>query len=232
MVNYWELVATPNTKLLLHLNWNSTDASGNGNNWTDTNITYVNGVFWQGANFNGSSYIRKAQSASLQVTNLTINLWIKKTGGDWWIIGMVCYDNGAAWNNISYFLWFWSDNKLFYIQWNWSADVVSLSWSSTLTADSTWKMITVVRNPTAGTTDFYINWALDVSRTGNTSALYYWATNDWLTIWWYLNAAGTVDLKFIGDIDEVYIRNYAWSATEVLNYYNQSKGVYAPKFNS
>lgn len=45
------------TKLLLHLNGNSTDSSGNGNNGTDTAITYsqANGKFGQGAGFNGST---------------------------------------------------------------------------------------------------------------------------------------------------------------------------------
>ena len=45
------------TKLLLHLNGKSTDSSGNGNNGTNSNITYslANGKFGQGAGFNGSS---------------------------------------------------------------------------------------------------------------------------------------------------------------------------------
>lgn len=43
--------------LLYHLNGNSNDASGNGRNGTDANISYslANGKFGQGAGFNGSS---------------------------------------------------------------------------------------------------------------------------------------------------------------------------------
>ena len=49
----WAGAAT--TLWLYHLNWNSNDSSGNGNNWTDTNISYVDWKFWQCGSFNWSS---------------------------------------------------------------------------------------------------------------------------------------------------------------------------------
>lgn len=64
-----------------HLNGNSNDFSGNGNNGTDTAITYsqANGKFGQGAGFNGSN-------SNIQINSLpalgdcTICAYIKMTG--------------------------------------------------------------------------------------------------------------------------------------------------------
>jgi hypothetical protein len=48
--------ATGNTKILYHLDGNSTDSSGNANNGSDANVTYTaGGKFGQYAAFNGSS---------------------------------------------------------------------------------------------------------------------------------------------------------------------------------
>lgn len=70
------------TKLLLHLNGNSTDSSGNGNNGSDSNITYsqVNGKFGQGAGFNGvSSRINFPKNSNTYLyNNWTIIAWVKR----------------------------------------------------------------------------------------------------------------------------------------------------------
>ena len=52
-------IPTANTKLYYKLNGGATDDSGNGNNGTATNVTYVDGRFGQGASFAGNtgSYI-------------------------------------------------------------------------------------------------------------------------------------------------------------------------------
>lgn len=65
---------------LWHLNGNSTDSSGNGNNGTDTNITYsqANGKFGQGADFDGStSKIDMGTSNIFNFTgDFTILMWL------------------------------------------------------------------------------------------------------------------------------------------------------------
>jgi hypothetical protein len=69
-------------KGLWRLNGNSNDASGNGNNGTDTNITYsqANGRLNQGAGFNGtSSKIALASTASLKPAKLTILATVRTT---------------------------------------------------------------------------------------------------------------------------------------------------------
>lgn len=72
------------TKLLLHLNGNSTDSSGNGNNGSDSNIIYsqANGKFGQGVGFNGSSSrIQIPYSATLDsgTGGFSISCWFKTT---------------------------------------------------------------------------------------------------------------------------------------------------------
>lgn len=69
-------------RLLLRLNGNSNDSSGNGNNGTDTQIAYslANGRFNEGALFNRalSSRIVIGTSSTLQpATALTFSMWIK-----------------------------------------------------------------------------------------------------------------------------------------------------------
>jgi len=61
-----------------HLNGNSNDFSGNGNNGTDTSITYslANGKFNQGAGFNGSSSKILFNIQSVK----TVSFWFRRNG--------------------------------------------------------------------------------------------------------------------------------------------------------
>jgi len=68
------------TRGLWHLNGSSADSSGNGNNGTDTAITYslANGKFGQGGSFNGTTSCSViANAASLRPAgNFTISAWV------------------------------------------------------------------------------------------------------------------------------------------------------------
>lgn len=65
------------TKLLLHLEGSSTDSSGNGNNGTDSNMSYVNGKFGKCASFNGSSSKISVPSNMLGgASAITISCWV------------------------------------------------------------------------------------------------------------------------------------------------------------
>jgi methionine-rich copper-binding protein CopC len=59
-----------------------TDNSGNGNNGTIHNATWVNGLFGKALSFDGStSFVSIASSASLQLTNgMTLEAWVDPTG--------------------------------------------------------------------------------------------------------------------------------------------------------
>jgi len=93
------------TKLLLHLNGSSADSSGNGNNGTDSNITYslANGKFGQGAGFTSSSSSQIALPTSLADLNsdtaFSFSYWLKRTNTSSQFIGTRCNTSAhAQWN--------------------------------------------------------------------------------------------------------------------------------------
>jgi len=90
------------TKLLLHLNGNSTDVSGNGNNGTDANITYGlgNGKFFAGAGFNGTTSKIRCSSAISFTGNFTISFWIYMNDNT----DIMCVNKGQAGSSYSQFL--------------------------------------------------------------------------------------------------------------------------------
>jgi hypothetical protein len=68
------------TRLLLHLNGNTSDSSGNGNNGTGTNITYVNSRLGKCASFSMSpntwSHIQVPDHSSLNIRDaITVSVW-------------------------------------------------------------------------------------------------------------------------------------------------------------
>ena len=68
------------TKLLLNMNGNSNDSSGNNNNGVDTGIYYSKeyGRFNEGARFNGStSKIKGSSNLGINGGNITILTWVK-----------------------------------------------------------------------------------------------------------------------------------------------------------
>jgi hypothetical protein len=199
------------TKLLLHLNGNSTDSSGNGNNGTDTNITYsqANGRFGMGAGFNGSSSYINVSTNLYALTDFTISAWIKTT------------DTG---------------NKEIYEQKN-TADNADLdfsinlgklnlsnyngSTSPTVTSnasinDGNWHHVVGTRS--GSTIKVYIDGRYDNQNTsGNTVTV-------------GINtgqvgrhpSGGTTYLN--GSIDEVIVENIAWTPQQVAKYYSYAKG--------
>lgn len=203
----WAWPAT--TKGLYHLNGNSTDSSGNGNNWTDTNVSYVAGKFWQCASFNGSSSYITTSSAVI-----TWNVWA------WTTISFRMYwDNYTNCVPINHFSWsnYYSDifiesttkiyPRLFSYTW-------TLSGSYTL---QTGKRYHIVMTWSWTTEYCYINWELIFTRT--------WCT-DWtptwnFTIWrnahlWWRN-------YFDWLIDEVIVENRVWTPVEIQKYYTYAK---------
>ena len=202
------------TKLLLHLNGNSTDSSGNGNNGTDTNITYsqANGKFGQGAGFNGSnSWITRANLMSATNT-ATISMWVKMTNFTNTIqaIGGISADNV----NGSFFFYAYNSNSAIraLIRTNNNLDGVSASglssgvWYNLLATYDGSKMKYYVDSKFIG----------EINMTGNVGGnipLLLGQTNVSNYNYW-LNGA----------IDEVIVENRAWTASEVRKYYTNAKG--------
>lgn len=65
------LIRDPSLGGYWNLNGNSNDTSGNGNNGTDSNITYKSGKIGQGANFNGSNSQIDVGNATTGKLNIT-----------------------------------------------------------------------------------------------------------------------------------------------------------------
>lgn len=204
------------SKAIYHLNWNSNDSSGNGNNWTDTSITYVNWRVWtQSASFNGTtSAITLPDTLMNWTTAGTLLFWFKRatTGNQHTLIdksqiGVVNYfqltlqPTGA------------DQNKLRWISFGWW----TIFSTSAITDTTDWHNGWITFDWT--NVNFYIDWVLDrtvwytfwVPATNRTPYIWKIDTNIWYMEWL---------------IDEVIIENRAWSAVEIKRYYTFSKWRY------
>lgn len=213
------------------LNGNSNDYSGNGNNGTDTNITYSksNGRLNQGAGFNGSSSrISITNVASLRPQNtLTISAWVKVTP-----LSTVSYIfqssyeyQGTPWNfaGVGLFIDLVSSNYSIVFQTgNYSASKFSLKYIiSQNLINSKWNLITATLDGTTGR--LYLNGFLIESATDDYLPSY--QANNYISIGGR-NVNGTFYNYFNGCIDELIIDNTAWSPAQIKNYYAATKGFF------
>jgi len=218
MATLGELISegSATTKLLLHLNGDATDSSGNGNNGTSSNITYslANGRFGQGAGFNGTnSYI----STGLDLKNITktIIAWVKPTGTAFGVIVNQWYAP-ASWE---FFLD--ASNHLSYASYNGSS--VSSVTSTIVLSTGVWYMVAVSYNASNNLANIYINGAIAGSATLSVEE----STSASNGMWLGRENGSTVYSPFNGSIDEVIISNTAWSATKIAKYYAMAKGRWA-----
>jgi hypothetical protein len=221
------------TKGLWHLNGNSTDSSGNGNNGTDSNITYglAYGKFGQGASFNGSSSVIQTAAWS-PPGNYTISMWINAdtlpaSGG---FMSLFCnYDVPTTLQDRGIDLRLYNDNGTQKIQTLHGIPVSSgssalLSYSTTLST-STWYLLNVVYNGT--TVKLYLN-ANEVATANmavNIPAIV--KLTNIGNFGYYTTSKTTLSRYFNGSIDEVIVENRAWTAEQVKKYYSASKGRWA-----
>lgn len=202
---------TANTKVLYHLDGNSTDSSGNGKNGTDANISYgtAYGYFDQGALFNGSnSKITIPQSAVLAGTgNFTMSVWYKGTA----IAGpdqFVSIGNNS--NNASYFLGRADTGGPY-------TEIYGGVTKKGTILINTGAFFNVIYSQTNGSVSVYVNGTLDFTQaySPNLGTTYFILGNnsstDWLT----------------GSLDEFIYENTAWSQAQVTAYYNASAAVAA-----
>lgn len=210
------------TKLLLHLNGNSTDSSGNGNNGTSTNITYslANGKFGQGAGFNGSSSkitIPSNSSLNFGSGNRTINVWMKTSAttegrlynnrnnsSTWWSLG---YNYTAASTpsiNFEAANAYPSKYKLF------SSPAINNGTYNLYTLVISGSNLSIYVNASLGASDTWTPFSTDGANTTN-------------YIGAYADGSTFAEL-FNGSIDELILENRAWSAQEVAKYYTHTKG--------
>lgn len=197
------------------LNGSSTDYSGNGNHGTDTAITYAqgNGVFNQGALFNGtSSLIQLPNNASLRVgAAFTLSAWFKTSSnsGYQYIIGK----SNFATDLFGYEFFLYLDTIKFYVN---GATVGNYLVANQIYNDNTWHHVVGV----ATGTNMYIYFDSKLIGTMVQTQIPSYTTeyNGYIGAEWNTNYAAPRHW-FNGLIDEVIIENRAWSAVEVKKYY-------------
>lgn len=210
-VGYWKL------------NGSSTDYSGNGNHGTDTAITYAqgNGVFNQGALFNGStSRISCGTNTSLKSSFITVSVWFKSTSSS--TAYLVDKKSAASGGWDAYAIIYTGNGNLrARCQYNSTPSFSDFTTTGLLVNDGNWH--NCVMTYMMGAHMLYVDGALMASATP-TSSLYY--STDVECIIGAANSSGTYDYYFNGSIDEVIIENRPWSASEVRKYYTKSKRMF------
>ena len=196
------------------LDGNSTDATGNGNNGTDTSITYSSsyGIINQGTLNTSSSNIDIADSASLQInTAITVCGWARvTTSGNYGTIFQkgqlyLLRTNGST------------SQAEFYMR-GLSSDLLS----TTVLSLNTWYFICGVYD--GSTMSIYINGTSDNSKaqTGSITT----STNA-ASIGWDSYDTGS-NTHFLGDLDEIGVWSRALSGTEISQLYNSGTGLQYP----
>jgi len=213
------------SKWIYHLNWNSNDSSGNGYNWTDTNITYANGI-------NGT------QLATFNGTTSKIAVWNDRWGftGDFTVAFKFIPNNLTTYQtllsnfniNPSVTYWYWWIARLSN---TWKIELVIANDSSVLLSDtttlSTWvKYNVVIKRVNWAWSYIYINWVLTASNTSTFNQWYSGVAHS--TIWWleYLWWSYITEQFFNWSIDEVICENVAWTDTQIQRYNTFSKWLY------
>lgn len=208
MATLWEYLwaGSAVTKWLYHLNWNSNDASGNGNNGTATNVTWVDGRFWKCASLSWwTSGLISMSSAWMSLTTFNHSAW---------------FYTGST--SIQAITW-WSSN--------WCPNINLVSWKITLARQNQLELISstidyplnsrvfVSVNYTQSwwswDIELYVDWQLNNTNTITNTFSTYWNFQIWryATFW-----------TFNWQIDEVIIENRAWTPEEVQKYYTYAKG--------
>lgn len=219
------------TKLLLHLNGNSNDSSGNGLNGTDTNINYSKayGKFNEGALFNGTnSKITLPISSILdfQMSSHTITVWIKVNGypsvNPAGIIG-----KGSYVANTSYYITRISTKGKAQHLISSNADAQYDLFSSTDSlATGIWHCITFTWDKPNRSIKYYLNGSLKSGTMTNIGASLPVYQESKAAYVGANNLTGTYGF-FNGNMDELIYENRIWSATEIQKYYTNALGRFA-----
>lgn len=206
------------TKLLLHLDGNSADSSGNGNNGTDTSMTYglAYGKFGQGAQFATGRKIQTATSTALDCNNITVSGWVYFTGTNANQCRIAERDSGSGTTRLWILTSAASKTSLEFTCWNAAGSLAGATGTAEL-SQNTWHLVTAtfdssyVRIYVDGN-PYGTNAALTGNLRGGSQAMV--VGNDY----------SGVNRYMVGNIDELIIESRAWSASEIKKYYAYAKG--------
>lgn len=207
------------TKLLLHLNGNSTDSSGNGNNGIASNVSYdLNyGKFNEGALFSYQSG-RIYATTTITLNQVTFSCWAKLTqtnpGGK---RGYICLSkDGKGIDSVrSWGQWFFWDNG------NLTINIDFLSASITFNTPASINVwYNIIGTYDGSIVRAYVNGKLigsqNFSGTIPNGAAKITVGNRHQT--------SNDGSGFTGHIDEVIVENYGWTPQQVQKYYTNALG--------
>jgi hypothetical protein len=222
-MTFWEYLWAGSwiTKWLWHLNWNSNDASGNGNNWTDANITYwlPYWKFWQGALFNGSSSkITISDWSTLDLTgDSTYSMRVNVAAAPWSWLQYRLRDNNwwgsPYWMYISYINLAPLSLSMAY----WTAGSSGSTVATQTLTTGTWYHIVFTHDSVNDTDAIYVNGSLIKSEAWKTQNPTDKASNK------YIGCEDGTGKWFNGWMDEIIVENRVWSAAYVKKYYTYAK---------
>lgn len=239
-----ERTPTANTIGYWELNWNTEDTKNDYGVTTYTSTDYdAVGYFWAwlptyttGKNWKQCAYFDWTRAlelpSNIAYTNqsLTISAWVNYTSASAWnfwtwsSIFQIRHDgstNGTSWALFNRIKSDWTFAPMFVHTQNSSGQYGQAEWNLTWTSLSTWVWHNVVFTFNEGTAKYYIDWTLQYS----TTVSWHYLRNTTPETSWVIG--GSVEYSWSNyysyltwKIQDVIYESWAWSATDVANYYN------------
>jgi hypothetical protein len=211
------------TKLLLHLNGDSTDSSGNANNGTDTNITYGLGYgkLGQGSHTTDGKISFGNPFIGDKTSNRTFSIWLRPTAasGDSLIFHTAQSNaDGEGWTRISASGAGWVPKIFFFTG---SATSFSLSSPTVLSLNVFYHIVCVIEFGVSAR--IYVNGSLVAtgSLVGISSSYGAGASTVTRLFQNYINTE-----QYVGHADEAIVEKRVWSDTEIKKLYTFTRGMF------
>lgn len=206
------------TKVIYRMNGDANDSSGNSNNWTATNISWVDWRFLQAASFNGStSKIVLWNNLWIIWWSITMSTWIKLWAEIWsWIYCIIQqWDSSSNVANLIFYEYNWWTRRLFFDRARlWVVD----EWFYYNITLWTTNRYNIIYSYNWTTLRWYLNW-VDI---WNHVASWNWSTSpgNSLNLWmWY----DWTNFPYNWLHDETIVENVAWGSEYVKRYYTYAK---------
>lgn len=205
-VAQWWWTPWANTYLYRPLVSDANDTSGNNRNWTiNGSLTWNN---W--AVFNANAQI--STWLSIMPSNFTISIWVNKASAG---SEDTLFARWGGWDRYRFWMYFNSSKNLYVYQctaYNDGRWVLVGNYGY-----GTWKNVVFTRS-SGNEIKVYVDGSYVVN-----ADYAYWTDGTWyLGIWWWTDSQG----NFHWTLKDFIIENVVWSASDVSNYYNQTKWDY------